>query len=373
MATKRRKKKSHNGFKAIIAIILVAVIGLGIWLIIPKTGWKKTDEGMKYISPETKEFVTGLLTVKDKNYILDENGILLYGLIELDGKKYFANDKGVLQTGWQQAEDKNYYFLETHVGANGLVTVDDEVYCFSNGLPVSGLVLSDGKLYYGDENGKLTTGEVTVEGVKVNFTENGSNATGIFTVGEDKYCFKKGVMQYEWQIVNKKRYYFGEGGKMLKSTDVGIYEIDANGVAKQAKAKPSNLSAYIDMYMAEYGDDEKGLFNAIKNNCSYKSADISIAAKATYEETACDAINQGHGVCWHLASLAYCVYKQAGYEVYYVRGNGLTYSYHEWIYVKFKDGNYYHVDPSNWAGYKNTDAKMKERGYTTWEIFGFEG
>lgn len=373
MATGKRKRKTTKGFKAVIAIALIAVIGLGIWLVIPKTGWKKTDDGMKYIHPETKEFVTGFLTVKDKSYILDENGVLLYGLIDFDGKKYFANDKGVLQSGWQETEGKNYYFLENCEGANGLVTVDQEIYCFSDALPVSGLVLDGGKLFYGDENGKLTTGEVTVEGVKVNFTNEGSNATGIFTVGEDKYCFKNGVMQFEWQIVNRKRYFFGEGGKMLKNTDVGIYEIDANGVAKQAKAKPSNLSAYIDMYIDEYGSDERGLFNAIKNTCSYKSADLSIPAKSSYEETACDAINQGHGVCWHLASLAYCVYKQAGYEVYYVQGNGITYATHEWIYVKFKDGKYYHVDPSNWAGYKNTDAKMKERGYHTWEIYGFEG
>ena len=373
MATRKRKRKTTKGFKAVIAIVLVAVIGLGIWLVIPKTGWKKTDEGMKYLSPETKEFVTGFLTLKDKNYILDEKGILQYGLIELNGKKYFANEDGVLQTGWQTADGTNYYFVEDYTAANGLVTIDNKKYCFREGLAVVGLILDNGKLYYGIDNGELLIGKVVIDGISVNFSENGSDATGIFTVGEDKYCFKNGVMQYEWQIVNRKRYYFGEGGKMLKNTDVGIYEIDANGVAKQAKAKPSNLSAYIDMYIAEYGSDEKGLFNAIKNNCSYKSADISIPAKSTYEETACDAINQGHGVCWHLASLAYSVYKQAGYEVYYVRGNGLTYSYHEWIYVKFHDGNYYHVDPSNWAGYKNTDAKMKERGYTTWEIYGFEG
>lgn len=374
MAVRRKRRKAKKGFKAFVALLLVAVIGLGVWLVIPKTGWKKTDEGVKYIHPETKEFVTGLLTVKDKSYILDQNGILSYGLIDLDGKKYFADEKGVLQTGWKTVDGMNYYFVDDYSAANGLVAVDGKKYCFRDGLAVSGLILDGGKLYYGNENGELLVGSTVVDGVTVNFSESGSNATGIFTVGEDKYCFRNGEMQYEWQIVDRVRYYFGEGGKMLKNTDVGIYEIDANGVAKQAKAKPSNLSAYIQMYIDEYGDDEKGLFNAIKNNCSYKSADISIPAKETYEETACDAINQGHGVCWHLASLAYSVYKQAGYEVYYVRGNGLTYSYHEWIYVKFKeDGQYYHVDPSNWAGYKNTDTKMKERGYHTWEIFGFEG
>lgn len=373
MANRRRKKKSNKGFKSIIAILLVAVIGLGVWLVIPKTGWKKTDEGMKYINPETKEFVSGLLTVKDKSYILDEKGILQYGLIDLDGKKYFADEKGVLQTGWITSDGLNHYFVDDYTAANGLVAIDGKKYCFRDGHAVVGLILDGGKLYYGIDNGELLIGNVVIDGISVNFSENGSDATGIFTVGEDKYCFRNGEMQFEWQIIDRKRYYFGEGGKMLTNTDVGIYEIDANGVAKQAKAKPSNLSAYIDMYIQEYGSDEKGLFNAIKNTSSYKSADLSIPAKSSYEETACDAINQGHGVCWHLASLAYCVYKQAGYEVYYVQGNGITYATHEWIYVKFNDGNYYHVDPSNWAGYKNTDAKMKERGYHTWEIYGFEG
>lgn len=360
-----------NKFSKIIAVLLILVMLCPALVGCAKTGWQKGDEGTKYLIGG--EAVVGINEIEGKSYFFDQNGFLLYGLIKSEGKIYFADSEGALQRGWQETEGQKYYFLENFEGANGLITVEGEVYCFKEAKPASGLVLDGGKLYYGDQNGKLISGTFTVDGISATFGDQGLTSSGIFTVDGAKYYFKNGVMQFDWQIVNKKRYFFGGDGKMLTNTEIGIYEIDANGVAKQAKAKPSNLEYYIQMYFDEYGTDEKGLFNAIKNNCTYKSADISIAAKETYEETACDAINQGHGVCWHLASLAYCVYKQAGYEVYYVRGNGLTYEYHEWIYVKFEDGNYYHVDPSNWAGYKNTDAKMIERGYHTWEIYGFEG
>ncbi len=377
MAVKRRrKKKIKGGVIAVVALVLTLAIGLGIWLLMPKSGFKNTDQGRKYYDAKAGSYLVGFQEIEGKKYYFDNSGVLKTGLVSVEGKKYYADSEGVLQSGWQEINGEKFYFGEDLLAANGIVMIGNNKHRFAEGKPISGLFVADKKLFYSDSEGKVIYGNQEIEGKNYTLSDNGAEINGRITVEGETYYFKNNLAQTGINRIDGKRYYFDQNGKMLKNTTVGFYQIGDDGVAKQMPASVENLDAYLDYYLEQYGTDEQSIYQIVRDirNGQYKYYD----RKPTYEETACDFINaNGQGACWHFASMAYVLYKRAGYEVYYVEGIGRNYpNAHNWLYVKFNDGNFYYVDPTyavHNGGNKMTDSDMKKWGYHSWEILEYSG
>ena len=106
----------------------------------------------------------------------------------------------------------------------GVFSVDGVAYITGeNGAVETGVHNIDGKSYCCDEDGTPSDGLKTFNGDSYLFSD-GKAQTGFHEIDGDTYLFSEddGKMQYKWQTVNDKTYYFGEDGKMR----TGISEAD---------------------------------------------------------------------------------------------------------------------------------------------------
>ena len=114
----------------------------------------------------------------DGQYFYYRNGNALRGRQSVDGTLYFFSSSGVLRTGWVQDRNDWYYF----VGNNRIIGWQDI------------LGNRDSKRYY--------------------FTSDGIRVAG------------------KWMQIDGKWYYFNSDGSLAKSTVIGGYAVDADGVRK---------------------------------------------------------------------------------------------------------------------------------------------
>lgn len=371
---KKKKRRIKKSVVVVLVLLLAVIIG-GIILLIPKGGWEETSLGKKYKDSKSDSYLVGANKIGGKWYYFDESGLLQIGWIEQDGTLRYADREGVLLTGLQTVDNKLFFFNEDGTAANEWQTVGDKLYYAQNGEVATGLITVGDDSYFFGSDGVVKDGLFEENGVTYYADPTDHKlAEGVKTVDGKTYCFVKGAASTGWVVLGNTRYYFYDNGTMATNATIDGRTIGPEGKAGKVPATPGNLNAYLDDYLEKYGRDEKGIYNAVRDNVYYKYADH----EATMEETACAAINNGKGACWHFASLGYLLYQRAGYEVKYIVGKGRPHDGptgyggydHNWLYVKFKDGNWYYVDPVYLDGAKMSETTVKKK-YTSWSISEF--
>ena len=117
----------------------------------------------------------------------------------------------------------------------GFITIDGSRYYFNNeGVMQFKWQKIDDKSYYFGRDGKMFTGIMTIDSEKYYFDKTGVMQTGIQTIDGNIYYFDAdGRMSYEWQECDGKKYYFGKNGQAVMGwqTIEGIkYYFDERGV-----------------------------------------------------------------------------------------------------------------------------------------------
>lgn len=89
----------------------------------------------------------------------------------------------------------------------------------------------------------------------------------------------------------------------------------------------------------------------------------SMARGSSYEEMALYAIKYGKGSCYQFTALTYLLLKRAGYDAYYIDGNGWQGGGpHTWVMAYF-DGGWYFIDSVYVRSAKLTQADLLRIGY----------
>ena len=278
------------------------------------------------------------MTVDSKAFYF-KNGISQTGWQTISGKKYYYLPNGGKHTGTKTIDGKSYFFLDSGALAEGWVTLGGKKYYFRNNQKVTGKQTISGSVYYFDDNGVIHSGWEMIGGNKYYYGSNGATVKG-------------------WKTIGGNKYYFDAEGVMQKNTDIGIYHLGSDGVAKKSSCKASNLNAFLDFILSENGRSPNAIFSATRSTLTYKYKPEG----SSHEARAIEAINTGRGACWHFASLAHLLYQRAGYQSYYVSGLSHRGNEHRWLYVKFSDGWYY-VDPTYSDGFKLTEEQLVSKGY----------
>lgn len=157
----------------------------------PQNGWNTMADGRKKYYRQGR-YLTGLVTISQKQYFFDKNGYLLSNAWgTLGSKKYRTNKNGTIIK-------------------NKLITVDKNV-------------------YYMDKNGVMAKGWKTFKAGKSYFGSNGARVTGLKKIGKNRYYFnKKGIMQTGTKEADGTTYYLNEKG-ILQATKKGSKYYRANG------------------------------------------------------------------------------------------------------------------------------------------------
>ena len=165
------------------------------------------------------------------------NEYLQTGLFEYAGNKYYADQDGNIQLGFQKYNGKTYFFSRDNtkygVMRTGIFQIGDYYYCFDDitGEMKQGLFEYNGHKYYANENGELQFGYQTIDGKTYFFSRDktmyGALKTGKFEIdgqyrifneylqtglfeyaGNKYYADKDGNIQPGFQTINGKKYFF---------------------------------------------------------------------------------------------------------------------------------------------------------------------
>lgn len=171
----------------------------------PQTGWRTTEEGMRYyqkgrpakgfvvIKKKTYFFENGKMVKNDwilrkgKYYYAGKKGIIIKNkLAKVDGASYYFNERGIMQKGWQQLKKGWYYF---------------------------------------GPNGKMWTGIHIIKKKVYLLNDNGVMQTGVQTRGKITYIIADDG-HIEAKIVQKKKktFYYGPKGKELSEDTARHYK-----------------------------------------------------------------------------------------------------------------------------------------------------
>lgn len=167
--------------------------GIANYFGLKKGTWVKDENGDYKYQLIDGEFATDLWIAQGGHkYYVNDDGIMVTGLQVIHGNKYLFSVNGLMLTGWQRVNGTWYYFQ-------------------SNGAAKIGWLYLNGSWYYLDESGEMQTGFQEVN-------------------GNTYYLAESGVMQTGWIKVEQNSYYLNSSGVMQKSTWVGDYYVDENGV-----------------------------------------------------------------------------------------------------------------------------------------------
>ena len=242
MQTKQRPALKH-----ILLLLLCVALVIGGWLWydtnVDRSGWKETENGMRYLDFHGKP-VTGWQEIDSHFYYFGEDGIRSTHWLELDGARYYLGGDGIRVTGWQEIDGKQYCFAENgtmrtgwaelngkncYLGEDGLPRsgwLEDgshTYYLDEVGFPVTGMQVLEEKTYLFDSEGHMVTGWHSDDGQSRYFHADGTMAIGFTEIGEDTYYFAEdGNQQFGWLTLGEYTYYFQSDGTMT----VGPMEID---------------------------------------------------------------------------------------------------------------------------------------------------
>ena len=197
-----------------------------------QTGWLSGDNSAAYYLDDDGRMVTGLATVKVREYARQpETGNWEFRIVE---KERFFSADGVMQTGWQTAEDgKTYYFDENSGdmvtgkwihGQNADGTESDYYLGDDGAMAAAGDVEIDGTVYHFDESGRCTgestgvpdtRGWLETESGWQFIGEDGAAVTGWLQDGDIWYYMDQdGIMVTGWKQISGTWYWFSAGGEM---------------------------------------------------------------------------------------------------------------------------------------------------------------
>ncbi|PWJ45569.1 putative secreted protein [Limosilactobacillus mucosae] len=163
---------------------------------------------------------------------------MLHGLQTVAGKTYSFNvwTGDVAKNTEQKIDGSWYYFGNDGAMQTGFVTLNDTgntriVYYNSKGQMQNGWQTINGKTYYFNVwYGDMVKGESKIDGSWYYFGTDGVMRTGFVTLNDTGntrtvYYNNKGQMQYGWQTINGKTYYFNVWtGDMAKNeSKIGDY------------------------------------------------------------------------------------------------------------------------------------------------------
>lgn len=229
-----------------IAAASETVIDGCIYLFAPdgrlQTGWQTAADGItRYYDAETRDILTGWLTIEGSKYYADTANGRLTGWQQIDGAGYYLGTSGEMQIGWQEISGAKYYFGTTGEMQTGLVqfqgnyyffadngqqqtgfrTIDGIIYCFGeNGAALRGLQTIGGDTYFFDSDCIACTGAFKFGTLKLFFDASGKNIAGWHTEKSGKYYIDPatGSKLTGWQTVDGKQYYFAASGFMAVGT-----------------------------------------------------------------------------------------------------------------------------------------------------------
>lgn len=210
-----------------------------VWNGTEEIGFKQVDGKTYYFNPK---MVTGIQHIGNYWYYFGADGVMKTGIVVLpsNGHIVYYNNAGQLQYGEQQINGKWYHFdkVDGHA-AQGWYTLEDgrtvyyDVDASGNGQGMlHGLQTVAGKTY----SFNVWTGDVAknteqkIDGSWYYFGNSGAMQTGFVTLNDtgntrNVYYNSKGQMQYGWQTISGKTYYFNLwAGDMAKNENkIGNY------------------------------------------------------------------------------------------------------------------------------------------------------
>ena len=131
------------------------------------------------------------------------------------------------------------------------------------------------------------------------------------------------------------------------------------GSTTAAAVDTQALNQKLDDILAKNGRTPKAIYDYVHGHMTYKS----MARGSSYEEMALYAIKYGKGSCYQLTALTYLLLKRAGYDAYYIDGNGWQGGGpHTWVMAYF-DGGWYFIDSVYVRSAKLTRADLLRIGY----------
>ncbi|MFR0584498.1 GH25 family lysozyme [Limosilactobacillus mucosae] len=193
-----------------------------IWTGARESGFKQVNGQTYYFNPQ---MLTGIQHIGNYWYNFGSDGIMKTGFVILssNGHIVYYNASGQLQYGEKQINGKWYHFDTTDGhAAQGWYTLEDgrivyyDVDSQGNGQGMlHGIQTVNDKKYAFDQwTGALKKNyEVKINGYWYYFGSDGSMQTGFVTLTDTGnkrlvYYNAEGQMQYGWQTINGKKYYF---------------------------------------------------------------------------------------------------------------------------------------------------------------------
>lgn len=126
-----------------------------------------------------------------------------------------------------------------------------------------------------------------------------------------------------------------------------------------ATVDAQELNRKLDDILNKNGRTPKAIYDYVHGHMTYKT----MARGSSYEEMALYAIKYGKGSCYQFTALTYLLLKRAGYDAYYIDGNGWQGGGpHTWVMAHF-DGGWYFIDSVYVRSAKLTRADLIRIGY----------
>ena len=334
-------------------------------------GWYTADSGKKYYAGADGALVSGWQTIDGKKYYFDENCALATEPHVIDGKTYLITSEGTPMTGWYTAPNgSKYYAGADGLAVTGLQTIGTAKYYFdANCVMTTGWQTIGNAKYYFDSNGVMATAPTVIGDKTYLFNADGTAATGLYTAANGKkyYADANGIAQIGWQELPNQSSYFGADGVMVVSATVDGCTIDANGSARNNRAKK------FDEVIANSAKTVNGVYQSFCAKYKYREIEVARTTdqllNAGWQTLIDTCINRNGGVCYHLASALDFTFKRAGFTsrvVYAWHG-----SHHYWCQVLI-DGTWWNYDPTygmnrchiTLAQQNQADIDNKRPGYT---------
>lgn len=199
-----------------------------------KTGWETLKNGKRRYYRDGR-YVTGVVSVGQRQYFFDRNGYLRKNAWGIVGKRSYRTDR------------------------YGRIIKDE-------------LIKVKSRVYYVDKKGVVKkNGWKTFRSGRMYFGASGIRVTGLKKIGKKQYYFsKKGIMlRKRWKNLKSGRSYFkGDGSRAVGLTKIGKdrYYFNSRGVMQRGTTKVKSTTYYL---------DEKGVLQARKKGARYYHADGS--------------------------------------------------------------------------------------------------
>ena len=158
--------------------------------------------------------------------------------------------------------------------------------------------------------------------------------------------------QDKFVTLDKKLYYFGTNGAMVKNTKVGAYTIDADGVCTtdysgRFTLTESNLNEYCDYLLQKYGKTPEAIFNLIWKNYGQRPNEpigsLMSPTQHQIDQMIIRFFNDGGGACCDYSYATGRLLERAGYKNVIVHCDPKQ-SRHQWNLVQIRPGVWRHMD-----------------------------